>query len=121
MSGKKKLPKPVKIKKHFLPLAGKMIPFVTIGVLAKMCDRKPITLRKWEEKSWLPPANFHMEATEIGGIERPGARLYTYEFAQKMAEVIKTVKQGETIATDVIQQLHILVKEEKQKFSPSKN
>lgn len=100
---------------------GEVVSFVKLGDLAKMCGKKPVTLRKWLDKQWLPESNYNMPPIVLtDGLTRKGARVYSFETAAKMAEIIKTVKRGEEINNEVIRQLHLLIKEEKQKYSQQK-
>ena len=54
--------------------------FYTIGAVALALQRKPVTIRSWESKGWLPPATFRTPAPrkeQIPGKEIRGRRLYS--------------------------------------------
>ena len=91
---------------------------LTIAELARLGGKSAITLRKWETFGWLPPANFRAPGIELkDGTMREGERLYTYEFAMRMAEHIQKVQKGVTIPQTVINALYQIMKEERLKFT----
>jgi len=54
--------------------------FYTVGALASALERKPVTIRSWEQKGWLPPASFRTPAPrkeQIPGRPLKGRRLYS--------------------------------------------
>jgi hypothetical protein len=54
--------------------------FYSIGALAYALGRKPVTIRAWESKGWIPPATFRTPAPrkeQIPGAELKGRRLYS--------------------------------------------
>jgi hypothetical protein len=54
--------------------------FYTIGSLASALGRKPVTIRAWESKGWIPSATFRTPAPrkeQIPGTEAKGRRLYS--------------------------------------------
>lgn len=54
--------------------------FYTIGALAQALNRKPVTIRSWESKGWIPPASFRTPPPKSSQLpERPskGRRLYS--------------------------------------------
>ncbi len=56
--------------------------FYSIGSLAKALGKKPVTIRSWEDKGWLPSASFRTPApkgTQIPGKQPKGRRLYSTE------------------------------------------
>lgn len=56
--------------------------FYTIGSLAKALGKQPVTIRSWESKGWLPPANFRTQAPrseQLPGKTAKGRRLYSQE------------------------------------------
>ena len=59
---------------------GQVKKFYTIGSLAMALNRKPVTIRKWETKGWLPPASFRTPAPRgetVPGKAVKGRRLYS--------------------------------------------
>lgn len=53
---------------------GKEVVFFPIGALALALDRRPVTIRSWEDKGWLPKPKFRGKAMGYGR-----RRLYTHE------------------------------------------
>lgn len=56
--------------------------FFTVGELAKALNRKPVTIRMWETKGWLPKAKYRTpapKAEQIPGKALKGRRLYSLE------------------------------------------
>lgn len=54
--------------------------FYTIGSLASALNRKPVTIRSWEAKGWLPSASFRTPTPKSGSIPGKavkGRRLYS--------------------------------------------
>jgi len=54
--------------------------FYTVGALASALNRKPVTIRSWEAKGWIPQASFRTPAPrseQIPGKAVKGRRLYS--------------------------------------------
>lgn len=54
--------------------------FYTIGALAQALNRKPVTIRSWESKGWIPSASFRTpppRKEQIPGKSVKGKRLYS--------------------------------------------
>lgn len=54
--------------------------FFSIGDLAHALGRKPVTVRSWEDKGWLPSSGYRTRAPkgeQVPGKEVRGRRLYT--------------------------------------------
>lgn len=54
--------------------------FYSIGALATALNRKPVTIRSWESKGWIPPASFRTPAPQgeqLPGKALKGRRLYS--------------------------------------------
>ena len=97
---------------------GEVVEFIKIRDLAAMASKSTVTLKKWEEKKWLPAANFNMpKITLPDGSVRKGARLYSVKYANQLAAEIMKVKQGELISNDVIHRIAIIFKNEKQEYT----
>jgi hypothetical protein len=95
-------------------LKGKIVEVVTIGQLAEMCGRKVITLRKMEERGILPePVIRGKSMTNKSGDKLPGKRLYSINFAKKIAEILKNVSQGVAITNEQKRQITLAYQEEK--------
>lgn len=63
-------------------VAGTARKFYTIGSLAKALGKKPVTIRSWEAKGWIPSASFRTpapSAPQIPGKVPQGRRLYSLE------------------------------------------
>jgi hypothetical protein len=74
----------------------KLVEFITLAELAKLCGKETITLQKMgEKKVGYPSSNFRAPSITLkGGTERDGARLYSVKYAKLMAEQIKLIRQG---------------------------
>lgn len=60
-----------------------------IGALAKALGKKPVTVRSWEAKGWIPTPNFRTAApvgSQVPGVEPKGRRLYTLEQVMFLVE-----------------------------------
>jgi hypothetical protein len=56
--------------------------FYTVGEVARALQRKPITVRMWEHKGWIPKANYRTpppQGEQLPGKEAKGRRLYSRE------------------------------------------
>ncbi len=56
--------------------------FFTVGELAKALNRRPVTIRMWESKGWIPKAKYRTpapKAEQIPGKALKGRRLYSLE------------------------------------------
>lgn len=54
----------------------------TVGDLAKVLQRKPVTIRMWELNGWIPKAKYRTQApkgTQIPGKTPKGRRLYSQQ------------------------------------------
>lgn len=67
---------------HEFLVNGKVQQFYTVGTLAKALGKKPVTIRSWEAKGWLPGPSFRTPppaGEQIPGKAVRGRRLYTKE------------------------------------------
>ena len=107
-----------------LVICGQKVKCVNVAGLAKLCNRQAATIRKLEQQGIMPPANFRTPETEgqgvLKGTMRPGNRVYTYEFALKIAEVFaEHIFQGKEIPQVAKVKLREIFIEEKTKFIPN--
>lgn len=61
-------------------IKGEKKEFYSIGALAGLMHRQPVTLRSWEAKGWIPAPNFRTPApkgSQIPGKATKGRRLYS--------------------------------------------
>jgi len=68
------------VKSHEYSVGGTVTNFYTIGALAQALNRKPVTIRSWESKGWLPPASFRTpppKGEQVPGKATKGRRLYS--------------------------------------------
>ena len=66
--------------------------FFTVGELAKALCRKPVTIRMWESKGWIPRANYRTPAPrgqQIPGKTVKGRRLYSLEQVEFLIDAVK--------------------------------
>lgn len=67
--------------------------FYTIGALAQALNRKPVTVRSWEAKGWIPPASFRTPAPRgetVPGKAVKGRRLYSEDQLVFLVEAAMT-------------------------------
>lgn len=72
---------------------GEIRKFYTIGSLAKALGKKPVTLRSWEQKGWIPTASFRTpppSGTQLPGKATKGRRLYSMEQLRFLVEAYHT-------------------------------
>jgi hypothetical protein len=70
-------------------IAGTPRKLYTIGSLAKALGKKPVTIRSWEAKGWLPAASFRTpppSGPQIPGKATKGRRLYSMEQLKFLVE-----------------------------------
>lgn len=66
-------------------------PALRIGEVAKMLDRKPDTIRKWEQKEWIPEA----QQWDIGGGgKKKNVRFYSPKDVEAIRDLVSSVHQG---------------------------
>lgn len=56
--------------------------FYTIGAVASALGKKPVTIRSWEQKGWLPSASYRTpppQREQIPGKKPAGKRLYSQD------------------------------------------
>lgn len=98
---------------------GNLIECVTIRELAKMCgNRRSSTLRKYEERKILPPAN--LRSTKTSRLSNSGHRLYTKTLAVKVAEIFNNpayFKNGVSVPDEAKQLLRDAFAEERKQLS----
>lgn len=62
--------------------SGEVKRFYSIGALARALGKKPVTIRSWEQKGWLPQASYRTPAPQreqVPGKIPKGRRLYSKE------------------------------------------
>lgn len=72
-------------KPRYYKVDGEMVEFFTVGHLAQALGKASVTIRLWERKGWLPPAEFRTPAR--GGVE--GQRLYTRAQIEGIIEIAR--------------------------------
>jgi hypothetical protein len=71
-----------------IPFQGFEIEFFPIGALAKALGRRPVTIRSWIDKSWIPKARF--KTPDIPGTRgNAGRRLWTRKQIEGIARVAR--------------------------------
>lgn len=91
---------------------------VTLSGLAQMCARSVNTFRMYEKREILPPANIRMPDKQYGGKIVNGDRVYTMELAVELAKLFRGhIAQGIKIHADVLAQIQIIFRNERQRIS----
>lgn len=65
--------------------------FFTVGELARALQRKPVTVRSWENRGWIPRVKYRTPApagTQIPGKPTKGRRLYSLEQVEFLVEAV---------------------------------
>jgi len=68
------------VKPTFYTMNGVRIEFYTVGQLAKLLGRRPVTVRMWESRGRIPPATYRSpmpKGEQLPGKKTQGRRLYT--------------------------------------------
>lgn len=76
-------------------IKGKPIEFFTIGNLAAALGRRPVTVRSWEMKGWLPKSPYRTKmpkGAQVPGKETQGRRLYTRAQVQTVIDAARANK-----------------------------
>lgn len=66
--------------------------FYTVGALASILGRSPVTIRSWEQKGWLPRARYRSpppSREQIPGRDPIGKRLYTQQQVECVVEAYR--------------------------------
>lgn len=73
--------------KRYYPIedGGEDIEFFTMGALAEALNRRPVTMRLWESKGWLPTPSYRTPSN--GAIA--GKRLYTRDQIEGIIKIAK--------------------------------
>ena len=72
--------------------------FFTIGDLAKILNRKPVTIRMWESRGYIPKAVYRTpkpRGEQLPGKNSQGRRLYSLEQVEFLVEAITRFKLDE--------------------------
>lgn len=70
---------------------GEQVELFTIGEVAKAIGRKPVTIRMWESRGWIPRANYRTPkpiGQQVPGKEVKGRRLYTRSQVEFLAKAV---------------------------------
>lgn len=72
-------------------MSGEERTFFSVGELAKALDRKPVTIRMWEQQGWIPRATFRTptpRGQQIPGKTLKGRRLYSLEQVEFLIDAV---------------------------------
>ena len=81
------------VKSKHYKVGGELREFYSIGQLAKLLNRKAVTIRKWESNGWIPHANYRTPAPKgvgVQGGEPKGRRLYSREQVEFLLTAVET-------------------------------
>lgn len=99
-----------------LPNKDEPVEFLTIGEVAKLCNKSTDALKKLTQRGILPDANFRTPPIiNKNGVETEGYRLYSKEvLVPRLVEFLKTkVSQGVTITHEQQRELYKMFSEER--------
>lgn len=80
-------------KGKFYKINGIDTEMFTIGELCKAIGRKPVTVRMWESKGWIPKANYRTpppQGEQVPGKAVKGRRLYTRSQVEFLAHAVES-------------------------------
>ena len=66
--------------------------FFTVGELARALNRKPVTVRMWEQRGWIPKVKYRTAppaGTQLPGKPTKGRRLYTKNQVECLVEAVE--------------------------------
>jgi hypothetical protein len=69
--------------------------FYTVGELARALNRKPVTIRSWESRGWIPKVKYRTPppaGTQIPGKVPKGRRLYSRNQLEFLVEALSKFK-----------------------------
>jgi hypothetical protein len=69
--------------------------FFSVGELAKCLNRKPVTIRMWEQQGWIPKATYRTptpRGEQIPGKTLKGRRLYSLEQVEFLMDALEHFK-----------------------------
>lgn len=69
--------------------------FYSVGDLAKCLNRKPVTIRMWEQRGWIPKATYRTptpRGQQIPGKTLKGRRLYSLEQVEFLMDALERFK-----------------------------
>lgn len=92
-SPKKKGPSLGEARGKVYKINGEDVEMFTIGELCKAIGRKPVTVRMWESRGWIPRANFRTPApkgAQVPGKAVKGRRLYTRIQVEFLVEAVES-------------------------------
>lgn len=72
-------------------IKGEEVEMFTIGELARAIGRKPVTVRMWESRGWIPRSNYRTptpKGSQIPGRPVKGRRLYTRTQVEFLAKAV---------------------------------
>ena len=96
-----------------IKIKGKILEVVTIGQLAKMCNRSVSYIRKMEQRDIFPFAKIRDNSKyDKSGNKLVGNRLYSVTLAKRLAEILYEVKQGVKITNEQQRQIWIAFQNE---------
>ena len=74
---------------------GELREFYSIGELARLLNRKAVTIRMWERNGWIPHANYRTpppKGEQIPGVVPKGRRLYSPEQVKFLFQAVEAFR-----------------------------
>ena len=84
-------------------IKGEDVELFTVGELAKAINRRPVTVREWERRGWIPKSNYRTPAPrreQIPGKPTKGRRLYTRDQVEFLAQAVASFSLEQTSHPD---------------------
>ena len=100
-------------------ISGERKVFFTIGNLAKALRRKPVTIRMWERRGWLPSPRYRTPPPRGGhhiGNSSKGRRLYSYEQVEFLISAIEIFGLHDPYANTNQSKWHEFIKHIKENY-----
>jgi len=106
--GAKRGPKPSSgmpedVRPKTFRIKGEDVELFSIGDLACLLQKKPVTIRMWESKGWIPKANWRSAAPkgeQIPGKPVKGRRLYTRPQVELLSQAVQQFRLDDKSKAD---------------------
>jgi Cft2 family RNA processing exonuclease len=84
-------------------IKGEDIEMFTVGELARAISRRPVTVREWERRGWIPKSNYRTpapKASQIPGKPAKGRRLYTRDQVEFLVKAVSSFSLAQSSHPD---------------------
>lgn len=71
------------VKPTFYTINGVRQEFYTVGQLAKLLGRRPVTIRAWESRGWIPPQHTEARYPKVNNSQEKLPRVVDFTLAHR--------------------------------------